>query len=99
MKRTKMKNQRVQDYKDGSVVISTSVSKDLHTRARKAGIRWSIAIRKGIMILLEGEKMQTIIEEQNRKIGRFSELLFDANKRISELEDEYESIKGKKDSS
>lgn len=75
------------------VRISTCVSSELWQIAKRCGIRWRDALARGIVLLSKGDRFQVELEQQKEKIAKLSDLLFQANNKLTENEEKVEAIK------
>lgn len=82
-----------------TITISTTVSKELHEKAKRADLKWSHALRFGIIKLLRIEAGEDLAET-NRNINELRKDMLDRNKyitnqteKIRELQTELDALK------
>ena len=79
----------------GRIVISTTISVELHRRAKDSSIQWSEALRRGITQIL-AEKDDPLYQnpiQQQRKIASLVEKLSDVSQKMIKYEEELNSMK------
>lgn len=92
-----MKSSKLPCMKGPHVIISTTITPELWKLAKEKGIRWSDAVRRGIIYLSKGDRFQADMEIQKEKIMKLSNLVQEHIHRVAELEEEKKELRKKMD--